>query len=457
MELRTIVTNGSVDNLQQVAGMKADMGFTTSDTALSAYEGTGFDSGSLKFTALARTYDNYVHVVVPTASNVVQLKHLDGLTVNVGPMNSGTKVVADLILSTAKLRKVRTTNFALEDAVAQLKKRADNQGKGPGIDALIWSGGLPTTPIGELQKSVGFRLVDIGMVAEEISLKKFGGYIVSSIPPSVYGLATSVPTLAVPNYLIARPNLSDSQGLVDGQHDVPPAERPDGGARRGRPTRPAVRDRDHADPVAPGRRALVPRQPHLSLRRYDVPAASRGPSGVVVVDQGDADLDHQAAADRRPGDHAPPTRAASERTIASPRPVPGISRWCALRQNRSPTFFRSRDPRPRPWSRTDITTSVPSRVTDTSTGGAPYLEALSSRTSRMSSTSSSGATPPGTISPMMSSMSSAAYTAFQPTSRSFTAWARSSGSSLLSASARGGPSWPAGTAAGRSGRAGRCR
>ena len=27
MELRTIVTNGSVDNLQQVARMKADMGF----------------------------------------------------------------------------------------------------------------------------------------------------------------------------------------------------------------------------------------------------------------------------------------------------------------------------------------------------------------------------------------------------------------------------------------------
>ena len=201
-----------------------------------------------------------MHVVVPTASNVVQLKHLDGLTVNVGPMNSGTKVVADLILSTAKLRKVRTTNFALEDAVAQLKKRADNQGKGPGIDALIWSGGLPTTPIGELQKSVGFRLVDIGMVAEEISLKKFGGYIVSSIPPSVYGLATSVPTLAVPNYLIARPNLSDSWAwwtvntMFRRQNDLMAAH--EAGAR------PAVRDR-HADPVAPGQ-ALVPRQPHLS-------------------------------------------------------------------------------------------------------------------------------------------------------------------------------------------------
>ncbi|MGW1346075.1 TAXI family TRAP transporter solute-binding subunit [Kribbella sp. NPDC002412] len=211
MEMRTEPSGGSVDNLQKVAGMKVDMGFTTSDTALNAYEGTGmFSSGGLKFSALARTYDNYVHVVVPTASNAVQLKDLSGLTVNVGPMNSGTKVVADLILETAKLRKVRTTNLSLEEAVKSLKEKADRMGKGPGIDALIWSGGLPTGPIALLQKSVGFRLVDIGTVAEEISLKRFGGYIVSSIPPSVYGLASSVPTLAVPNYLIARPNLSDS-------------------------------------------------------------------------------------------------------------------------------------------------------------------------------------------------------------------------------------------------------
>jgi TRAP transporter TAXI family solute receptor len=211
MEMQTEPSGGSVDNLQLVASMKKDLGFTTSDSALAAYEGTGvFSSRSLRFTALARTYDNYVHVVVPIASDVVELKHLAGKTVNVGPANSGTKVAAELILNTAKLRNVSTTNYSLEKAVAELQKRADNQGKGPGIDALIWSGGLPTRPFEALQKSVGFRLVDIGLVAEEIALKEFGGYIVSSIPPSVYGLAGSVPTLAIPNYLIARPNLSDS-------------------------------------------------------------------------------------------------------------------------------------------------------------------------------------------------------------------------------------------------------
>jgi TRAP-type uncharacterized transport system substrate-binding protein len=47
-------------------------------------------------------------------------------------------------------------------------------------------------------------------LAEQIALKRFGGYLLSSIPPSVYQLSSSVPTLAVPNYLLARRGLSDS-------------------------------------------------------------------------------------------------------------------------------------------------------------------------------------------------------------------------------------------------------
>ncbi len=211
MDLTPVVTEGSVDNLYRVAGGKDDIGFTTSDSAYAAYEGIGlFSSGALRFSALARTYDNYVHVVVPTASRATELKHLEGLTVGVGPEGSGTKVIADLILRTAGIKVVKR-QYTLDQAVVQLAAQANKTAKrGQVIDALIWSGGLPTKPIAELQKTIGFRLVDIGAVAEVISLKQFGGYIVSSIPPSVYGLANSVPTLAIPNYLIGKPKLSDS-------------------------------------------------------------------------------------------------------------------------------------------------------------------------------------------------------------------------------------------------------
>lgn len=217
MELKPVMTNGSVQNLQWVAQGRADMGFSTSDSALAAYEGTGknFESGRLKVFALSRLYDNYVHVVVPMASGVSELddmKPKDGgkpLVVSLGPKNSGTRVVAELILGTAGVPVV-PKYLSLEAAVKGLEDKAGGKNTPDAIDAFIWSGGVPTLPIKGLQTTIGFRLVNIGKVAEQIALKNFGGYVVSAIPPSQYGLASSVPTLAIPNYLLCRPTLSDS-------------------------------------------------------------------------------------------------------------------------------------------------------------------------------------------------------------------------------------------------------
>lgn len=217
MELKPLPSNGSVENLAKVAGRTADLGFCTSDSALAAYEGTGeFSRGPLRFSALARVYDNYVHIVVPMASKAKELTDLNPpaddpnarkMVVSVGPKNSATQVVADMILDEAKV-DVKRVNMTLEESVAALTPKASaTRGS---IDAFIWSGGVPTVPIAQLQSTLGFRLLDIAKVAQTIALKEFGGFVVSSIPPSQYGLASSVQTLAVPNYLIAKPGLSDS-------------------------------------------------------------------------------------------------------------------------------------------------------------------------------------------------------------------------------------------------------
>ncbi|TDO34664.1 hypothetical protein EV643_12623 [Kribbella sp. VKM Ac-2527] len=202
-------TEGSVQNLKMLAVGNADVGFSLSDSALDAWEGapgTQFASGALRFSALARVYDNYVHVVVPTGSDIDQLKDLKDRDVSIGPKNSGTRVVAERILGTAGI-KVKPHHYGLETAVQALRDRMKDPKKG--VDALIWSGGLPTKPIQELQ-SLGFRLVDIGGAAQKLANQRFGGYVLSSIPPSVYSLSASVPTLSIPNYLLARRGLSDS-------------------------------------------------------------------------------------------------------------------------------------------------------------------------------------------------------------------------------------------------------
>ncbi|MEU8225012.1 TAXI family TRAP transporter solute-binding subunit [Kribbella sp. NPDC048915] len=241
-ELKPIVTDGSVDNLFQVAGNKADLGLCTSDSALAAYEGTGaFATGKRRFTALARVYDNYVHVVVPMASKATELIHLNPnpddpnarkMVVGVGPKNSGTEIVANKILAAAGVDVIKR-NMTLGEMVAAIQPRG--QATKGALDAFVWSGGVPTLPIANLQKTIGFRLLDIGKQAQAIAVQEFGGFVVSSVPPSQYGLAKSVPTLAVPNYLVARPNLPDSWAwwtvntLFRRQNDLIP-DHPEAGA-----------------------------------------------------------------------------------------------------------------------------------------------------------------------------------------------------------------------------------
>jgi uncharacterized protein len=138
--------------------------------------------------------------VVPIGSRITTLHDLEGKAVSLGSRDSGTLVVAERLLKLADV-KVHPRYLSLNQATAQLGRK---------IDALIWTGGLPTLPIKKLQSSLGIRLLDIGPTAQRLAARRFGGYVLSSIPPSVYGLPNSVFTLAVPNYLLARRGLSDS-------------------------------------------------------------------------------------------------------------------------------------------------------------------------------------------------------------------------------------------------------
>lgn len=202
VSMTTMPTDGSVQNLRMLSSGTADLGFSLADSAIQAYEGTGeFKSGGLRLRALARVYDNYVHVVVPTNSPVARLADLKGKEVSVGPAASGTLPVAQKLLDAAGIQ-IKPKFLSLRQATKQLEERQ--------IEALIWSGGLPTEPIRKLQSSIGFRLVNLAAEAQAVASRGVGPYVPSSIPPSVYSLTSSVSTLAVPNYLLTRRNLSDS-------------------------------------------------------------------------------------------------------------------------------------------------------------------------------------------------------------------------------------------------------
>ncbi|MEV8378995.1 TAXI family TRAP transporter solute-binding subunit [Kribbella sp. NPDC056861] len=205
-KLTTVETAGSVENLRMLTARTADLGLSLADSAHDAWQGVGsFSSGALRFTALARIYDNFVQVVVKPSAGLTSFEDLQGKVVSVGPKNSGTAVIADRLLKAAGIT-VQRRYLDLREAVHGLEADGGKEH----VDALIWSGGLPTKPISDLQSTVGVQLIDLSGVGQRLASTPRSGYALSSIPLSTYQTDRPVTTIVVPNYLLARRDLSDA-------------------------------------------------------------------------------------------------------------------------------------------------------------------------------------------------------------------------------------------------------
>jgi len=136
------VTGASVDNLKLMQVGKVDLAFTLADTLAEAVKGTGpFKAtgavGSVR--TLAVLYTNYTHIVVRQGSGIRSVGDLKGRAVSVGAPGSGTELLADRVLAAAGLdprRDIGRYALSVSESTGAMK-----DGK---LDALFWSGGVPT-------------------------------------------------------------------------------------------------------------------------------------------------------------------------------------------------------------------------------------------------------------------------------------------------------------------------
>jgi len=192
-------TNASAENIRLVCAGDSDIGFTLADTAADAVNGeAGFQGQPQSVQALARIYSNVTQVFVRADAGIASIADLAGKSVSTGSPNSGTEVIA--------LRLLEVNDLGAEDIEqARLGLPESVQGMKDGsIDALVWSGGLPTGGITDLVTSMG---EDVTMLPLDEDLPKmveaYGeAYTESSVPADVYGLPDDVATIAVPNLLV---------------------------------------------------------------------------------------------------------------------------------------------------------------------------------------------------------------------------------------------------------------
>ncbi|WP_405882927.1 TAXI family TRAP transporter solute-binding subunit [Streptomyces sp. NBC_01384] len=205
LNVRLKNSDGSQENVRRVATGQADFTIAAADAVETYILENKPGAGRLR--GCARLYDDYVHLVVRRSSSVESVGDLRGKKVAVGPGGSGVRLIAEHVLEAAGLDPKKDIS-PFPDGISTMPDLLEQHK----IDAFFWSGGLPTSAVQKLSKSLDIRLVPIGsdLVTK---LHEQGGasryYRAAVMPADAYPEAqqgSSVQTLAVANFLITREN-----------------------------------------------------------------------------------------------------------------------------------------------------------------------------------------------------------------------------------------------------------
>lgn len=208
VDVEVVQTAGSLDNLRRVGAGEALIGFAQADAAADSVMGTGAFAEPLPIVAIARLYDEYLHVVVRGDSEIRALTDLAGARISLGAKDSGVNVIATRVLDAAgvDVGTVDDPQLGLGDSIAAMRAGE--------IDGFFWVGGLPTPGIEDLASTRSVRLLPIERSwVTEVNDRYANAYRTADLPVGTYGLTQSSPTMAVPNYLITAS--TTPSGMVD--------------------------------------------------------------------------------------------------------------------------------------------------------------------------------------------------------------------------------------------------
>lgn len=194
-------TGASVQNIEGVVNGRYDIGFSLMDSASDAVRGGGAFDEPQDVEALLRLYPNYTQVLARADSGITSVADMKGKRVSTGSPNSGTEVIALRLLEAAGLdpdKDVHAQRLGLPETVDGMK-----DGK---IDAMFWSGGLPTGGVTDLTTVMGedVRFLDLSELLPPLREEYGPIYSVGTIPAKTYAQPEDVPTIVVPNVLVVR-------------------------------------------------------------------------------------------------------------------------------------------------------------------------------------------------------------------------------------------------------------
>ncbi|GAB3857817.1 TAXI family TRAP transporter solute-binding subunit [Dactylosporangium cerinum] len=202
-----LTTNASKENVEAVLAGTAEVGFTQADTA-----GEGHKAAPGQLAALARIYDDYVHLVVAHDSPIQSVEDLRGKRVSVGAARSGTAGTADHILDVASTGSNVGTGADLKASIVQLPLNLEasvDALRKRQIDAFFFSGGLAVGLIQGLAETFPIRLLALDKLVQPMR-DRFGDYYAERVvPASAYRGISPTVSIGIANYLVVRVSMPE--------------------------------------------------------------------------------------------------------------------------------------------------------------------------------------------------------------------------------------------------------
>lgn len=203
-------TSASLQNIQQLVAGTHQVAFSLADTAADAVNGTASFDEKQPIAALTRLYPNYTQVIARADAGINSIADMRGKRVSTGAPNSGTEVIANRMLEAAGLdpgKDIQAQRTELGKTVEGVKDGS--------IDAMFWSGGLPTGGITDLFVSQRDNVKFLDVTDTLPKLQAINPiYERGVIPASTYQTLADVPTVVVPNVLLVKDDMDGNTACV---------------------------------------------------------------------------------------------------------------------------------------------------------------------------------------------------------------------------------------------------
>ena len=202
-----VASNGSVANVNAIAGGNMESGFSQADVAYWAYSGTGVFEGKPKITdlrSLANLYPESVHVVVRKGANVKSIADLKGKRVSLDEPGSGSLINAKAVLAAYGIteKDIHPEYLKPNQAAEKMKDGA--------VDAFFFTGGYPAAAISELATSGGgIELLPISGEAAAKLMKDAPFFSKDEVPAGTYKDVPAVATIAVGAHWVTSAKIPD--------------------------------------------------------------------------------------------------------------------------------------------------------------------------------------------------------------------------------------------------------